>query len=199
MTTRGLTAPELAAAAAPAATVVVLIEGRFDSGTLRFALGGVNVPVGADTFYATGTALAVSQASESADATEGLTLELSGLDTAIVTIAATEPYRGRLLVVYEAWLDDNLNLIAPPRAEWIGRMTAMSIEETEGKVSVAVQAEHYEAELQRARVTRYTAADQRRRYPGDAGCDLLESMQDATIVWPNKEIQKHYVPYDGNL
>lgn len=195
MSDRGLTTAELDAAAAPAAIVVPLFELLFDSGTLRLALGSVNVTYAGVTWYATGAALGVSESNESADSTEGLSLELTGLDVGIVALAANEPYRGRTLRVLEAWLGENLQPLFAPRVEWLGRLVAMSIEEQAGKVTVSVQAEHYEAELARQRVLRYTSADQRRRYPGDAGCDLLESMVDAQIVWPNKEIQKRRVPY----
>lgn len=190
MTSRGLTSAELAAAASDATIVVPLVEVLFDGGPLRLALGGMSITYGGITWAATGSLLSISEAGENAYSTEGVDFEFSGLDQAIVTIAAAEPYRGRVVRIYEAWMNTNGTLVAAPRVEWLGRLTAMAIEEQDGRVVVSGSAEHYEADLFRPRALRYSAADQRRRYPGDAGCDLLESMVDAVIIWPNKEIQQ---------
>jgi hypothetical protein len=192
MSGRGLTTTERNAATAPTTIVVQLVEVLFDSGPLRLALGGIDVTSDGVTWY-TGNALQLSDSQESSGSTEGLSFTLSGLDMAIVALAAGEPYKGRIAKIYEAWLDEGWRLVAPPRVEWIGRMSAMTIEEKDGTATVTGSIEHYEAELQRPRSQRYTAADQHRKYTGDLGCDLLEAMTDAVIVWPNKEIQKHEI------
>lgn len=193
MSGRGLTTTELDAATAPSRIVTQLIEILFDSGPLRLAMGGIDITSDGVTWYAVGKVLQLSEARESSGSTEGLTAQMSGLDPSIVTLAASEPYRGRIVRIYEAFLDDSWQLIAPPRVEWLGRLAAMATEEQGGQVVVTVSVEHYEAELRRPRTRRYSAADQHRRYPTDEGCDLLESMVDAVIVWPNKEIQQHQI------
>jgi hypothetical protein len=193
MSGRGLTSIELAAAGASATVVSQLIEVMFDSGPLRLAMGAIEItdPNTGTVWYATGRALAIGDGRESVGSLEGFNFTLSGLDPVIVTLAASEPYQGRIIRVYEAWLDEAWQLVAPPRVEWVGRLSALSIEEQDRKCTVSGSAEHYEADLRRARSQRYTAADQRRKFPGDLGCDLLESMVDAVVVWPNKDIQKH--------
>lgn len=190
MTTRGLNSAEIAAGEAPSAIVAPLVEVLFDGGPLRLAMGGMSVTHNGITWTATGGLLSVEPATESADRIDGFSFQLSGLETAFIEIAANEPYRGRVVRIYEAWFTDAMVLIAPPRVEWLGRLASLSIEESQGKVTVSGAVEHYEADLYRPRVRRYSAADQRRRYPDDLGCDLLESMVDAQIVWPNKEIQR---------
>lgn len=190
MSGRGLTTDELAAAAARHSTVVPMVELLFDSGPLRLALGGLTVESGGTTWQATGVLATLQASQESADGTEGMAFEMTGLEPAIVTIAAAEPYRGRLFRLLEQWLDDSLQAVAPPRVEWVGRLTALVVEESDGKAVVSGAAEHYEADLRRPRSLRYTGAEQQRRYPGDTGLDAVEQMSEIKLVWPTKEAQR---------
>lgn len=190
MSGRGFSTEELAAASARHSTVVPMVELLFDSGTLRLALGGLPVEHEGITWAATGALATLQTSQESADGTEGMAFEMSGLSPDIVTLAAAEPYRGRIFRLLEQWLDDDLQPVAPPRVEWIGRLTALAVEESDGKAVVSGSAEHYEADLRRPRSLRYTGAEQQRRFPGDTGLDGVEQMTEIKLVWPTKEAQR---------
>lgn len=186
--TRGLDAAEVTASQQPHRIVVPLIEAVFDSGPLRLAISPWPIEVGGNTFVAAGAAMKVRDMIESAGSTEGLTLELSGLDPAIIAIATQEPYQGRVLRLLKAFLHaDTHQLVATPKAPFVGRMRSMSIVETNDLCTVTVTVEHYEAELRRPAPLRMNDADQQRLYPGDLGCQYAEQMTEKSIVWPAKE------------
>jgi len=184
--TRGLSTAEVNASGARNTIVVQLIECLFDSGALRLAMGGHNVTYGGLTWTAVNV-LSIGAQAESADSTEGLTFSLSGLDPAILALAASEPYYRRRINLYEQWLYDDYSAVAAPRLEWCGVLTALAIEEEGRKATVAGTAEHLDADLRRPRIARYNNADQTRRYPTDTGFSLVEQMTQLTLVWPSKE------------
>lgn len=188
---RGLSPAQLAAAAGRHYQVAPLVEFHFDAGTLRFTLAPFNIVVGAETYLATGPFGSIEQMKESATSFEGMQFGLSGVDTGIVDIATGVDYHGRLVKLLKAYLDADTNaVIGTPVVHWIGRMRSMPASEKNDSASVVLQAEHYEAELQRASPLRWNGADQRQMYPGDAGCDQVETMVDLQLVWPSKELFK---------
>lgn len=184
--TRGLTPVEQNVATGRNAIIVPMVEVLFDSGALRLCMGGLQVVSGGYTWYPT-QALALESTSESADSTDGLRFSLSGLDTAIINIAAGEPYFRRPVRVYEQYLDANHVPVAPPRLEWWGRLVALTIEEQGRQATVAGEAEHWSAEEKRPRPTYYNGATQARLYPGDTGFSKVEQMAEINLVWPAKE------------
>jgi len=191
MSGRGLTVDELADAESGATYVVPMVEILFSAGPLRLCLGGVRVEYGGITWWEA-KLQSMGSHTEDMESTQGMQFQLDGLDPAIVVLAATEPYRGKLLSLYEARLSlvsGVLQLIDAPRREWVGRLTALVLDESDGKVSVSASAETFDSDLRRPRITRYAKADQRRRFPGDAGLDMAEQMTEAVIIWPSKEAQ----------
>jgi hypothetical protein len=188
--TRGLTTAELAEANNQASMVIPLLEIMFDSGALRLALGAHAVTSGGLTWVATGNLVQLEAVNESADSTEGMNFTLNGLDAGIIALAAYEPYRGRIFRLYEQWVNSAYIAVAPPRVEWMGRLASLAIDEQNGKCNVSGSAEHYDADLQRARVLRYNDSDQKRLYPGDTGFSRVEAMTEVTLVWPSKAALK---------
>jgi hypothetical protein len=189
MTTRGLTAPEQSAASARNSLSVQMIEVLFDSGALRLCLGRSEIIAGLFTFYPA-KSLALDVSAESSDSLEGFKFSLTGLDMAILAIAAAEPYFRRPVLVYEQWVDANYAAVAAPRLEWIGRLTSLVIEEQGRVATVAGTAEHWDADDDRVRISYYNDATQRRLYPTDEGLSLVEQMTEVTLVWPSKEALK---------
>lgn len=185
---RGLSPAELAAAAAPHRKRVALFELLFDTGTLRLAYAPWDITVGANTFTRAGPILEVSPRQESAGSTEGLDLRLSGLDAAIIAIANSEQYRGRVARMMKAFLDADTNqVIGTPKVAIVGRMSSMIVVDTSDAATVDLSIEHYDRELERPAPIRLNDPDQQRLYPGDLGCSRVEQMVEANIVWPAKE------------
>lgn len=188
---RGLTTSQRAAAMSGHLQVAPLIDLAFTGGTLRATTAPWDITTSDGLYLALGPLLAIKQVSESAGSFEGLEIGMSGLDAAIVAIAAGEPYQGRIARLLKAYLHSETNtIIDQPVVQFIGRMRVMSISETNDQATVVIQAEHYEAELQKAAPLRLNNADQQRLYPGDRGAEYVEQMVERTLTWPSKELFK---------
>lgn len=189
--TRGLSSSQITASTATHRQAVHLIEALFDSGALRLAIAPWDVYAAPYTYTSTGPILTVREVRESAASLEGLEFVMSGLDPAVITIATSEPYRGRIIRLLKGYIDPTNNqLIGTPVQWWIGRIQNMVIAEDNGSATVTVVAEHYEAELDRPAPLRYSDADQQRFYPGDLGCQYSAQMTEKTVVFPSKEAQR---------
>lgn len=188
---RGLSNAQLTAVVGTHRIVVPLFELFFDSGTLRLAICPWDVVVSGNTYNTTGQILSVKPLSESSTSKEGAEITMSGLDAAIINIAAYESYRGRFVRLSKLYLDKDTNAqIGNPVTQFIGRMQSIAIAESNNDCAVTLTAEHYEIELTRPAPLRLNNADQQRLYPGDKGCDQVESMTEKNIVWPALEALK---------
>lgn len=190
MSGRGLDGAQAAAMAAAHRQVVPLIEFFFDSGTLQLALARSNFTSLSGAYIAAGPLASIDPAAESALSQEGLQLQLTGLDVAAITIAATEPYRGRIVRLLKGILNaDSNDPIGQPVPFFIGRLVNMTITEDNAQCSIAVIAEHYEIELTRAAPTRWSDSDQQRLFPGDKGCAAAAATSAKTVIWPSRAAQ----------
>ena len=182
--TRGRTSPQKAADTAAHAGRAALVEMLFDSGALRIAIAPFNIPVGADTYVSTTLAFEMSLLSEAEAGFDGMQLKLSGVDSAIQAVMASEPYRGRTVRVLEQRFDADDALVGTAQTQWIGRIRAMGQRTltTEAKSEIWLQGEHFDAEFAQPQVIRITDADQQRRYPGDLGGEYLASLQDRVLA-----------------
>ncbi|MCX5592792.1 hypothetical protein [Alcaligenes endophyticus] len=185
---RGLSTAQRAAAIAPHRMAIALVEMHFKAGLLSLALSPWDVVHAGLTYQRTGQLLKIEAAHESSKSFEGIRMTMSGLDTTIMTLAADEPYRGRLIRILKAFVDpDSGELIGTPVVQFVGRIRSMPIQETNETCTVSVLAEHYEAELQRAAPLRLNNADQQRFYPGDKGAEYADQLEDKAVVWPARE------------
>lgn len=188
---RGLSTPQVAAAAGVHRQSVALVEAFFDSGTLRLAIAPWAIVSGGNSYVAAGPLLRIKEVTESTGSVEGMEFTLSGMPPEIIAIATAEPYRGRVIRLLKAYLNADTNqTIGTAITQFVGRMHSMKIGEKNDSCEVIVTAEHYEAELTRATPLRLNDADQQRLYPGDLGCSLAEMMVETQIIFPSKEAQR---------
>jgi hypothetical protein len=187
---RGLSSGQIAATTAPHRQIVPLVELFFQSGTLQLALSPFDYTGLSGTYIHTGPLAYIKPASESSSSQEGLELGMTGLDTAIFTLAATEPYRGRIVRLLKGYLNPTDNSpIGEPTVVFVGRMVNMNISEDNGSAAVAILVEHYEIELTRPAPIRWSDADQQRLFPSDLGCQYAAATSEKTVVWPSKLAQ----------
>src|SRR5690554_3157520 len=100
---RGLTTAQQTAAAAPHRMAIALVELHFHAGRLNLALSPWNVEYDGQTYQRTGALMQIEAVHESSKSWEGITMTMSGLDPSIKTLAADEPFRGRLVRVLKAY------------------------------------------------------------------------------------------------
>jgi hypothetical protein len=183
---RGLSPAQLTAAAGAHRISAPLIEMSFDSGVLRITRAPWNITSGANTYIA--VAVDFRQIRESATSIEGMEFRISGNDLAALTLALQEPYRGRIVRVFKAYINaDTHAVIGDPVVKFIGRMKSMPTNEDNRTCDIALIAEHYDAELTRPAPTRLNDSDQQRLYPGDLGCQYAEDMIERQLVWPHRD------------
>jgi hypothetical protein len=184
---RGLSGQQVAAAAAPHRKAVALVEAFYDSGTLRLAMCDWDIVAAGNTYVRVGPLLTIEKPRENAQSIEGLQFTLSGIDPAIIAIATEEPYQGRIVRLLKVFLDPDSNqAIGNPKVWFPGRIRSQNVAEQNDKAVVTVLAEHYDAELDRASPARLSDAEQKRRFPGDRGCEIVGLMVERTLVWPSK-------------
>jgi len=187
---RGLTTAQAQAAIAAHRQILPLVELYFNSGTLLLALGPWDYTSQSGTYIHTGPLAYVKPASESATSQQGLEIGMTGLDPAIVELATTENYRGKLGRLLKGYIaPDSNSPIGEPVPWFIGRMKSMTITEDNASASVAVILEHYEVELSRAAPMRYNDADQQRLFAGDTGCQYAADTANKIVIWPSREAQ----------
>ena len=91
-------------------------------------------------------------------------------------------WRGQPARIWLALLSANGGLLGDPIQVLSGRMDVMSW--TEGETAnITLTVESRLADLERARVRRYTDRDQEDEYPGDLGFQYVDSLQDTLINW----------------
>jgi len=182
--TRGRTSPQQAADTAPHKGYAVLLELLFASGPVRLVLGRWPVQVGADVYSPTGPLVQVDEHNEAVDGIEGLSFTLSGLTAGIFDLVVSEPYQGRLVRMLEARYDANHQAVGSPTVEYIGRMVSLTSSENQASRSwsVSLQTEQFDADARRPANVRFSDAEQRRRYPDDAGAEYAASLVERVMI-----------------
>ncbi len=161
----------------------LLFEAEFDSGTVRFTNGSVDIVWGDRIFLAVGSFAGVSTMEEPSDLqSTGIQVTLSGIPVEMIALALDEPMQGRRATVYVALLDDEDRLIPDPVILFRGRIDAPAIS-LGPTASVVVAIESPLADWERPRVRRYTDEDQQARYPGDRFFEFVAAIANKPITW----------------
>ncbi len=162
---------------------LILVELDFASGIVYAHSGVGNFIWGGKTYLGVGRLGKVSEIEETESLqANAIKLELSGVDPANVSISLNEEYQGRPARLYLAYLNENYQLIGDPVGPFSGQMDTMDGEL--GKVStITLTVESRLVDWMRARVRRYTDADQQVEYPGDKGLEYVSQMAERQLPW----------------
>jgi len=155
------------------------VEMVFDTSTLRLWTGFGNRTIDGKTYIGTGKVLSISGIEEVADlSAKGITLTLSGVDAALVSLALQEPYQGRpaRVLMGVTTVDDFVEAFA-------GLMDVMSIQEDGETATIELTVESKLVTLQRPNGWRYTSENHKLRHPSDTFFDTVEQLQDKEIAW----------------
>lgn len=155
----------------------------FDGGNFRVWTGYGNITVDGNTFVGSGDILSISGMTETGTVqANGITVGLSGINSALIASALQETYQGRSCKVYFGALSGGA-VVADPYLAFSGRMDVMTIEDAGETANVTVNAESRLIDLDRARERRYTSEDQKIDYSADRGLELIADLQDKQIIW----------------
>lgn len=141
-----------------------------------------------------GTLGTISPVEETTDlSARGITMQLSGVPTAMVYTALTEDYQGRTCSVMFGALSTTAGLIASPITIFAGRMDVMQISDDGQTSLITMSAENKLIDFKRTREQRYTDEDQQTLFPTyasitlpDLGLEFVNAIQEKTIYWGNQ-------------
>jgi len=163
---------------------VALVDLDFSGGAVRMWTGQGDLTWDSKTWTGTGTLLNIDSVQESTDiAAHGVSLQLNGVPSALLSTVLTEYYQGRSAVIYLAALDSSLAVVADPFILWSGRMDTMQIQDTAETATISLTVENRLIDLERQRERRYTDMDQKNFFPGDKGLEHVAAQLDRALSW----------------
>ncbi len=164
---------------------LLLVEALFDSGALRLWNGDGALTALGETWTGTGLMLGISPIEETAEIrATGVNISLSGIPSAIISIALAEDYQGRVARVYVGAFDASTGaVITDPILAFQGNIDTMPIEEGGATATILVNVESRLIRLEKASLRRYTAQDQKVEFPLDTGLDHVAAIQEVKLVW----------------
>ena len=174
-----------AAATAPIATPVVLVELDFATGPFRVWTGLGPLDWAGKVFEGAGSVGAISDVEETVELRAvRLTLALSPVPQEVVDIALAErSFRLRPARLWGALLDAEGAFVADPFPLWAGLMDVMEVTDgAEGRISLTCESRL--VDLERAEVRRYTDADQQAEYQGDRFFEYVPALPEVEIRLP---------------
>ncbi len=186
---RGLTTDMLAAIQAKRLRIRFFYRGEFKTGTVRYWTGrGLKewTPPNEDaqTWTGWGHMLRLSNLEETTSIkANGISITLAGVTDPQVGLALNEGQRSKTGRIWLALLDDEGDIIDSPRTIFRGRLDGVDLNREESTATVQVTYVHHLQTFETPKTVRYTAQEQRRLYPGDAGLDRIATLQDAFIPW----------------
>lgn len=181
---RDVTASVLAEFGKTEVAPVLLAEIEFSGGFTRVWNGIGDLVFGGETYTGIGDLGKVTPVGETTEVrAEGLTFELSGIPSSLISLALGQAQRNKSAVLWLGFMDANGALIADPFKIFSGRVDAAEIEEGGETATIRIAAESILADLQRSRERRYTHEDQKIDFPNDKGLEFVASLQDKQIIW----------------
>lgn len=180
---RTLTGAVDSALAAENVPIIAFVELDFASGFVRCTTAGYDITWDSQTWKGLGNLASIEAVGESTEFfAHGVSMQLSGIPPAMVTVARTEHYQGRQARIWLAPLGANYNVLADPYLAWVGRMDVMTIQMGR-TATIGLTTETRFADWDRPRTRLYSDADQQAEFAGDTGFRYLEQLVEKTITW----------------
>ena len=165
-------------------TPVMLVTAFFDSETIRFWNGWQEFDYGGNTYTGAGNLLEVGSIDETQKIeARGVSIQLSGIPSALISIALSENYQDRQVTIDLGFLDADGVMIADPFQFFSGKADVMNITDGSETATIQLTAENNLIALQRINERRRTDADQKLAYPTDDFFSTVTSLQAKAIVW----------------
>jgi len=181
---RDLTVDMAAAIVAGTVYPAIFLEGEFSTGWGRWWSGVGYYDWGGHTWTGLGGLLSITPISEGTGiAARGFSVELSGQDSANISLALQACRQGKAGRLYLAAFTAAGALIADPYLLAEGRLDVAGGSDDGDSAVIPVTYESRLIDLERPREWRYTTESQRQFYPGDLGFEFVPSLQDAVDAW----------------
>lgn len=191
-----LTPGQLAQLEQPASAVALLAEMHFTTGTKRYSTwGGGLHALGNDWEYLPGVVgIGTVQEAEHIEY-PALDLTLAIPDPAILALAvgSEKTYRGRLIRLYMAIMDDTFRLVDDPQLIYVGVMDQVQMATGDGggdQGAITLRCEQPGKDSRNAMSQRLTDQQQRKKYPGDTGLSRMAELAGGPQTWLTKKFQQ---------
>lgn len=114
---------------------------------------------------------------------KGITLTLSGFDSALLTDVIGHFQLGLPVLIYVGMMDQSNALIGTPVIAWAGRIDQPVIDVSSTAAEISINCENRLLDMNTLVYRRYTHEDQQFDYPGDRAFEFVNSLQEVTIYW----------------
>ncbi len=142
-----------------------------------------DLTIGSKTYLGVGQLMSVSSIEETTEIqAKGASITLSGIPSSFLSLALTEPYQGRECRIYFGLTNDPSGYVEI----FSGELDQMNIIEQGDISTISATAENILIKLERPVVRRFTAEDQKSRFPADKGLEFVAGIQDKDIFWGRK-------------
>lgn len=183
---RGLAAPNAAAALLPHKRPIVFLELQFDSGTLRLHNAVGNYTWGGNTWTGVGALGEVAPYEESEGSSPyRISYRLNGLNSTILSEALNEEVYKRLAIRYDGFIGDDGQLVADPDETRRDYMDTMEVIRGDEMESVMLNCESEYVRDTQAPGGLFSDEDQQALFAGDTGFQYLAQMVDGaqSVHW----------------
>lgn len=161
---------------------LLLFEGLFDSGAVRFWTGIGSLTSGGNVYTGAGDFLGFSGFTETgALQAEGTNVSLSGIPTNNLSLMLNEEYQGRTVTLSLGAMDASNSLIADPYDFVVGKADTMTLEDDGQTTNITLAVESDLIVLHRVMKQLNTSERQQIDFPTDLGFDFVPSLQDASF------------------
>lgn len=122
-----------------------------------------------------------------------ITLALADPTMLALAIGTEKTYRGRLIRLYMAVMDDVFRLVDEPQLIWAGLMDQITMSTGDGGETagaITLRSEQPGKDSRNAMSRRMTHAQQVKRYPDDTGLERMAKVAGAPQRWLSKKYQE---------
>lgn len=182
--TRGLTPSIQTEVDAGDVRPILLFEGEFDGGTVRFWTGVGLLQWASKDWTGAGSLIGISDIEENTEiVASGVTVSLAGVDPALVSAVIGEARQNMPGRIWVGFLDANGAVIPSPYLAFRGRLDVPAIADSADGCTINITYENVLGDLLRPREIRFTEEAQKQLYPTDRGFEYVTSIQDKDIKW----------------
>lgn len=162
-------------------SLFLAVKMEFNGGDVLLWNGYEDVSISGETYIGAGDLLSISDVEETGEiAARGISVQLNGLDPAIVAVALGDNYQNRPVTVLFGAIESG---VFTTTTLFRGRMDVLTINESANTAIIELTAENRLIDLSRPRTYRYTSEDQKLNYPNDKGLDYVADLQDKQLFW----------------
>ena len=182
---RDLTPEVIAELANDVIRPVLMVQFQYDGGNVNFWSGYGTLPYNGEDWLGSGDLAVVSPVTESgALNVEAVDFTLNGLNASIVSAALSEPYRGRRMLMYLGFFDDDdVTFIQVPVVMFAGYMDVMTIKRGAQSSSITVRCESAHRIFREVGTRKWNNQSHTRNFPLDTCFTFINGLQNQELVF----------------